>query len=273
MQLFLNQFRIQEYLLFSLIAVAATVLAANFFSQQTATEITNWSFVLLSGAVMMLSVCLVSKYGTKGNHGKAWILFALFSTYWFVAELLWVLYDVVFQIPAWEYADDFFYITGYQLFFAFMIFYLRPFKRELSKKLVAGISLLSLILLLPSIYMIASSEFDILENNLVVAATYPILDAIILVPAAIGVILFFKGEVHFMLSLICLGIVTQIVGDYSLLFASASGTYYAGHPGDILFLWTYLMFAFGIGKQIGLFSISDEQEICPACGKSCNKKH
>ena len=121
MQLFYQRFNIQEYLLFTLLGITSIVLVANFVSPNVAYQTTNWFAIILSSTVMFFSLLMVSKYGLKGNHGKAWILFMLFSAYWFCAESVDVLYNVLLGIEPWEYADDFFYIVGYQLFFAFVI--------------------------------------------------------------------------------------------------------------------------------------------------------
>ena len=157
MQLFYQRFNVQEYLLFTLLGITSVVLAANFAGQDIASIVTNWISIILSSIVMVFSFFMVSKYGIKGNHGKAWILFMLFSAYWFCAETVDVLYDVVLGVDAWEYADDFFYITGYQLFFASLVFYLKPFAKQISKKLVFGVSIISISLLIPSLMMIFGS--------------------------------------------------------------------------------------------------------------------
>ena len=236
--------------------------------QETAKETTNWIAIVLSGVVMFFAVSMVSKYGLKGNHGKAWILFMLFSAYWFCAESIDVLYNVFLGTPPWQYADDFFYITGYQLFFASLVFYLKPFSKQISKKMIIGISVVSISLLIPSLMMIVDS--DSMDGNLLVLVSYPILDSIILIPALIGVILFFRGGVNFMVSLLCLGIIAQIVGDNSVLFLSLQNMYYPGHLAEVLILWTYTMFAFGLSNQIGLFSEKPSDVSCPACGKTCS---
>ena len=270
MQLFYQRFNVQDYLLFTLLGITAFVLIANFAGQEIAENVTNWISIILSSAVMVFSFFMVSKYGVKGNHGKAWILFMLFSAYWFCAETVDVLYDVVLGVEAWEYADDFFYITGYQLFFASLVFYLKPFVKQISKKLVFGVSIISMSLLIPSLMMIINSESELMNGNLLVLLSYPILDSIILIPALIGVVLFFKGGVNFMISLLCLGIITQIIGDNSVLFLSLQNIYYPGHLAEVLFLWTYAMFAFGISNQIGLFKEEPDNNVCPACGKTCS---
>jgi hypothetical protein len=108
------------------------------------------------------------------------------------------------------------------------------------------------------------------DKNFLILLSYTILDSIILIPALIGVILFFKGGVNFMISLLCLGIITQIIGDNSILFLSIQNIYYPGHLVEVLFLWTYTMFAFGLSNQIGLFREISDKNSCPACGKTCS---
>ena len=109
-----------------------------------------------------------------------------------------------------------------------------------------------------------------MNKNLLVLLSYPILDSIILIPALIGVILFFKGGVNFMVSLLCLGIISQIIGDNSILFLSLQNIYYPGHLAEVLFLWTYALFAFGLSNHIGLFNEKSDSNTCPACGKTCS---
>jgi hypothetical protein len=254
LQLFYQRFNVQEYLLFTLLGITSLVLIANLAGPDMAENVTNWISIILSSLVMFVSFFMVSKYGIKGNHGKAWILFMLFSAYWFCAETVDVIYDVVLGVDAWEYADDFFYITGYQLFFASLVFYLRPFVKQISKKTVMGITAISISFLIPSLMMIMNSESDLAGRNLIILLSYPILDSIVLIPALIGVVLFFKGEVSFMISLLCLGIIAHIIGDNSVLFLSLQNIYYPGHITEVLFLWAYAMFAFGISNQLGLFS-------------------
>jgi len=270
MQLFYQRFNVQDYLLFTLLGITSVILLANFVGQDIAYHTTNWFSIILSSTVMFFSLLMVSKYGLKGNHGKAWILFLLFSSYWFCAESVDVIYDGVLGVEPWEYADDFFYIVGYQLFFASLVFYLKPFAKQISKKLLIGISIISISLLIPSLLMIIDSDAGLPDENMFVLLSYPVLDSIILIPALIGVILFFRGGVNFMISLLCLGIISQIIGDNSVLFLSLQNSYYEGHLADVLFLWTYTLFAYGISNQVSLFKEKNHGSSCPACGKKCS---
>lgn len=260
MQLFYQRFNIQEYLLFTLLGLTGIVLISNFFGPTNAEVVTNWLGILLSCIVMFLSVVMVSKYGLKGNHGKAWILFMLFSAYWFCAESVDVLYETILGTQPWEYADDFFYITGYQLFFASLVFYLRPFSKQISKKIILGTSAVSIALLLPMAITVFQNNESV-NSDFLILLSYTVLDSIILIPALMGVFLFFRGGVNFMVSLLCLGIISQIIADNSILFLAFQGTYYPGHLADSLLLWTYAMFAYGLFNQIRLFDEKSENNV------------
>jgi len=270
LELELERFKIQEYLLFALLGIAGSIIISNLFGPHASGEFSEIVSIILSASVLFLSIFMVSNYGIQGNHGKAWILFMIFSAYWFFAEFIGPLQELVLGTTPWQYADDFFYIVGYQLFFASLVFYLKPFKKQISIKLILGVSVASTIILLPGMFFLWNAESDSLSGNILLTVTYTVLDSVILVPALIGVVLFFKGEVNFMFSLISLGIICQIVGDNSLLYTSLTDVYYSGHPIDILFLWTYTLFGFGLFNQLGLFNASSDNQSCPACGKSCN---
>lgn len=250
----------QEYLLFSLLGLTAIVLFSNIVGSNTSENVTNMVSIILSSLVMILSVVMVSKYGLTGNHGKAWVLFMLFSAYWFCAEFVDFFYEFVLEIQPWEYADDFFYITGYQLFFASLLFYLRPFVRQISKKILVGASIIGIGIMIPSI-MIILQNHDSLNENFFILLSYPILDSLLIIPALIGVSLFFRGQVNFLVSLIFLGIISHTIGDNSILFLSIQDAYYPGHLAETLFLWTYTMLAFGLWNQIRLFVEKSEKDI------------
>jgi len=92
----------------------------------------------------------------------------------------------------------------------------------------------------------------------VLATSYPILDSIIFVPAIIGIALFFRGEVNFTWSLICIGILCFAVGDIGFQYATFTNTYYTGHPVDIILMWSYILFSFGVYDHVRIFRKSGQ---------------
>lgn len=53
---------------------------------------------------------------------------------------------------------------------------------------------ISITILLPSLYISEFENSDISEIAFVLALAYPVLDAIVLVPALIGMMMFYKGK-------------------------------------------------------------------------------
>lgn len=97
-------------------------------------------------------------------------------------------------------------------------------------------------------------------------AFYSIADAIVLVPALLGVSLFFGGKVNFLWSLMLIGIIVEAIADTGFQYFSLDNSYYTGHPVDILFLWSYIMLSFGVYDHIKVFkakrnSLSDKESL------------
>jgi hypothetical protein len=67
------------------------------------------------------------------------------------------------------------------------------------------------------------------------------------------VILFFRGKVNFLWSLICIAIMLEIIADTVFLFITIDDVYYQGHPVDILFIWFYVILSFGVYHHITIF--------------------
>ncbi len=253
MQTRLEKINSHKFLLFSLLATGFIMLYANFLSDETRTLITNLLYVPVPGAMVILSIILSTRFRTSGKHGKAWILFALLAVLWFTAEQIWIVYELIYHIDPWPSVADFFYIAGYPFLFAFSIFYLLPLRKAISRKLIIATSLVSIALFIPTIILVYENSSS--ENNfeIVLASSYPILDAIILCPALIGISLFFKGEANILWTVICAAIILNVVADTGFLMLTIDDSYYTGHPVDLLFLWQYLLFSFGVHHHIRIF--------------------
>jgi len=79
-----------------------------------------------------------------------------------------------------------------------------------------------------------------------VALLYPIADAFLIVPALIGLILFFKGRRNYFWLLIVIGILTLVAADAIFLYTIISDSYTGGHPVDILWVAGYTVFIFAL---------------------------
>ena len=115
-------------------------------------------------------------------------------------------------------------------------------------------------ILVPSLILAIGPVPDTNFLTLVMGAAYPIFDAMVLVPAMIGVYLFFNGKVNFMWTLFCLGTISVFIGDVAFLLGQSESTYYTGNPLEIPFYWNYILLSFGVFSQLKLFQNEKTRE-------------
>lgn len=233
-------------------AIGVVILLANLAGQDYPMLATNLIDFIITAPLAFLSILLAVKNGTAGNFGKAWACFAVFAVLWFVADTLWTIYEMIYQIDPFPSEADFFWLVGYPVYFLFTIFYLRPFKNSISYRIIA-VGIGASIALLAFFMYVVSAETPSLTFEGALAIAYPVADVIILAPTIVGLSLFFRGQVSFLWSLLLFGMLCTIAGDIGFQVLSASDQYYTGHPVDIPYLWAYVFFAFGIYYHLKIF--------------------
>lgn len=235
--------------------VSAAIILANMFGEEITKYVGNITYIPITGALFAISLYNFSRYKTVGKHGIAWLFFMIGCASWFIAESTWVVYELVLDIDPFPSSADIFYVMGYPMMFIFMRFYLEPVKKAITRKIACSSIAIAVIVLLPTVYFTVSDDFDIdgdlLEQVLLI--TYPILDVIILAPAIMGLMLFFRGGVNFSWTMILLGILMMAVGDTAFYFTDMNEEYFTGHPIEISYYWAYLLLIFGTYNQILVF--------------------
>jgi hypothetical protein len=111
-------------------------------------------------------------------------------------------------------------------------------------------------ILIPSLYLALGPSTGAELFDVVLGSIYPIFDAMVLIPALIGVSLFFKGRVNLMWALFCLGTISIFIADSAFLFAQNEDSYYTGNPMEILYYWNYVLLSFGVASHLVLFQKS-----------------
>jgi hypothetical protein len=229
------------------------IMVATFFGKDVVKVVTDFTYITVTGVFVFLSIIMSSQFRKTGNHGKAWLLFTGTAISWFIAETTWTIYELVYHTNPFPSFADVFYIAGYPFLFLFAIYYLKPFKKLISRKMILLTSLIAVSVLIPNLYMTIDNNSNENKFVIVLGSTYPVADAIILVPALIGIFLFFRGEVNFLWTLLLIGIIFEVIADTGFQYFTLNNLYYTGHPIDILFIWAYIMFSFGIYSHIQIF--------------------
>ena len=253
MQSNIEKLKTRKYLVISLLVTGFVLLLANIFGENIATLTSDWLNFLVTGVVVALSVIAVIKIGIKGNHGKAWLFFAVCMGFWFIAERIWMVNELVYKIKPWPSEADFFWLAGYPLYYIFSILYIRPFKNSITKKILIPSMLVPIVILIPALYLTIENDSVLNTYEKILDASYPISDAISLVPAVIGICLFFKGDVNFSWSMLLFGVLSFVVSDFGYLYLTLGNLYYTGNPIDIPYIWAYVLFSFGVYSNLGTF--------------------
>ena len=250
MQTTLESLYEKKSLLITLAAVSLFFLAVNLFHHENFQLSENFfisdiAYVIAPGAVMILSLILSIKNKGRGSHGKAWILFFFSALCWFVGEQLFTYSD--YDLNNFEtFAGDVFFLLGYPFFFAFTLLYLKPFRKEISPKVIIIATMISISVVIPSMYMTFFYEEDLQTWEIALLGVYPILDGIVLIPSLIGVWLFFTGRVNFLWSLFLLSWIVEVIAETSYLICYIQDRYMPGHESDLFYVTGYVLMAFGL---------------------------
>lgn len=252
MQTNYEKIRKNRFFLFCLLAVGFVILISNIIGRQTANVTTDALYLPVSGGLLILSIIIAANYKGSGDHGKAYLLFTGFVLLWFTAELIWFRSEIVSHLSPYPEESDWLYLLGYPFLFAFSIYYLKPFRLAFSRKMFSIAGLATAVFLIPTLYSMYSYNPNASLPEILWGAVYPIADAMVLFPAVLGLLLFFKGEVGLFWSFTCIAIILNIIADSGFFFLDIDKSYYSGNPINILYMWSYILFAFGIYSHVQL---------------------
>ena len=215
--------------------------------------ISVFSYVVGPGSMALISSFLTIKLFRK-NHfqAKAVLFFALGATCRLIAEQIWAFYDHVLDTDPFPSEADIFFIAAYPFFTLFLFYSLKPIISNVSKNTWFFAIILSFAILLPS--LLASYD-DIAGDesfSVSIALSYPIMSSIQLVPAIIGIFFLSKEGSSFSWMLILFGFVVEHISDTLFLFIELDGTYFDGHPVDLIFMYSFILLAYGMFLKLKL---------------------
>jgi hypothetical protein len=229
------------------IAIALTlVYGFQGFYPEFMSPFSNAVFPVIAFAVVVSSAFAMRKYGPKPSKFLAiWSGFTVGMTLWFLGELSWAVYTFAFSVEIpYPSIADIFWLAGYIPLFLALYVYARLFASVLSKRTIALIATIIIILgVLVSVALIIPVMG--VEENLATFAidlAYPLLDIALLSTALVGLAIFQKGSLGKSWLWIILGILLNVAGDMIFSYTTAQGTYYNGHPSELLFVYGYLLF-------------------------------
>lgn len=158
---------------------------------------------ITSAAALATAVVMVYKFKTKQKQSDSYqfhkgddklhFSICLFLALWFVAHLIWSFYEQ--QLPVLS-IDDVLWLLGYALFGYFLYKLVYSFRKVLEAQTIGIIAIIVIISLSYTVLLILSASsllsFQKEETSvMILTLVYPILDAVLLVPA---VLIFWIGR-------------------------------------------------------------------------------
>ncbi|MFQ5496268.1 MAG: sensor histidine kinase [Nitrosopumilus sp.] len=218
------------------------------------------TYAILPGFLTVYSSILTVKLFRQHHfQAKAFLLFALGSASWFIAEQIWQAYDHIWEGEPFPSEADIFYVFAYPMMISFLLLSIRPIFKHISKNVWLFAIGLSFSFLIPSILAAYDDISD--ENTFAVsiALAYPLLSSIELVPAIVGVLFLTKRGANFSWMLILFGLIIYSIADTFFLFAELDGSYYDGHPVDLIYVYSYILLIFSIFSRLNIANITSEK--------------
>jgi signal transduction histidine kinase len=209
------------------------------------------AYTIIPGTLIILSIWALSRADKIQEISKKSLFFLVLSfSSWFAAEQIWNLYEHVLGIDPYPSIADFFYILAPILMFISLIIFLHPLRSKIKKIDVIFASLLSILILIPILIMTFQSNSETEFFEIAVAMIYPIADTVLLIPAIIAILFSVRGEKNSFWAMILIGVIIFIVADDMFLFLVIYDEYYDGNPVDILWLTSYVIWAFTMYSSI-----------------------
>ena len=205
------------------------------------------AFSIIPGILLGYSIIITIKlFKQKNYHAKAFLFFALGAFCWFVAEQIWMGYEYFWEGEPWPSEADIFYLAAYPFFIAFLLFSIKPILKSVSRNVWLFAIGLSFSFLIPSVFSVYGDIFEEEAFAATVLLAYPILASFQLFPAIIGVMYLTKTGANLAWMLILFGFIMYAVADTFFVFAELDGSYYDGHPADVMYIYSFFMLIFAL---------------------------
>ena len=259
---FINTKSVLTYLIIALVSITLIYQVRPFVDQDQFAWISLpaylFSTAILTGFAFILAVKLSKQ---KHYQSKAFLVFAIGSVFWFIAELIWIMYDHFWEGSPFPSEADIFYIGAYPFMIGFLLISLKPVLKSVSRNVWLFAIALGISFMIPSV---TAAYDDMLGEDAfptAIALAYPVLGSIQVIPAIVGIMYLAKKGANFSWMLILFGFIIYGIADTFFLFAELDGTYYDGHPVDLLWLYTYILmiFSFHIRYKISKIPTPEQQ--------------
>lgn len=223
----------------------ALIYAFQGFYPESIGPLSNILSPLFAGLAVISAGLALRKYGQnlKERFSIVWLCFTVGMVLWFLGEAIWAIYTLVLNVEIpYPSVTDVFWLVGYVPLFLGLFLYVKTFASVLSRRMLSTVIIVVLVssalVTAPLIASIGTEEDTV---TMIANFAYPLLDLLLLAASLLGIVIFSKGNLGKSWLLINGGILATMVGDVAFSYASMQGTYYNGHPIDLIYNWGYLL--------------------------------
>lgn len=259
-----NQHSSVLFLIVSLVALTLVYQLRPFLDDSQFFWISFPAYVIVPGILVVFSIILTIKlHKQKHFQSKAFLFFTIGVSFWFIAEQIWAVYQYVYDVDPFPSTADIFYMASYPFFVAFLLISIKPIRKSITKKIWLFSFVLSFTFLIPSLLACYNSleetegGIDIVSKS--IALAYPILSSFQLSPAIIGIMFLAKKGANYSWMLLLFGFLIFIVSDTFYLFSELDGSYYDGHPVDLMYLYGFILLIFSLHSRLKLANNSNDK--------------
>ena len=206
------------------------------------------AYTIIPGMMVVLAFWAITRSETIQELSRKSLIFLTISfSCWFVAEQIWNLYEHVLDIDPYPSVADFFYLAAPIFMFVSLVIVLKSNEKPIPRKNIISACIISAVILIPSVVLTLETGYEDEPFEIIIGVTYPVVDAILLVPAIIALVFIIKEKRNFFWIMIITGIILMLAADTTFLFLVINDEYVDGHPVDILWIssytiWTFMMF-------------------------------
>jgi hypothetical protein len=232
--------------------LVALVLAALFLfgqlNRNLLATVSDYLSPILALTALAIAALNVAKVGVRRNDRLSVVWFSVMLTLllWSLAEVAWSFYPLALGIPTPNPSiADVFGLAGYLPVMFGLLLLVWPFKDAFMSKKLGGILLLVLVSsgVILTALLLMTYQMPLLA--LLINLAYPILDIIGLAIAIPALVIFMKGTFWRPFMFLAIGLILALVAHVISGMTALNGTYYSGHPVELIFDWGYLCAALG----------------------------
>ncbi|MDG7050788.1 MAG: hypothetical protein JRZ94_06265 [Nitrososphaerota archaeon] len=235
-----------KFILCIIVGVISIHLIINNLADEENSEFYSSIFSIINPlATGVMGITVGFRYGMTVIFTRAYVALGIGFVCAGIGEILYFLYDLIFEITPFPSFADVFFLSYYPFILAHLVINIRFFKTKFSTK--TKIWLIGFPLLYSTMFFAFYQSDDALETALSMAFIIP--DSIALALAVLGAIMFRQGLIGTAWFILLLGMISISSADIVYYQLESLGQYSLDHPVNIFWYVGYWIIFYALYKH------------------------